>query len=274
VREARQAITATFRASLDAPGSYRVLARVPHDDAATRAATYRISTTSGVVERTIDQLARGDAWVKLGVFDLADARVRLSSWTGEPRSSGRRVISDAVRFVPLDGSFDAIPLGKVVVSDGVQGVTGAAPEGDVRLVFSSPGLHQVVATYAGDDEFDGSMSAPFDQHVSKAPTAARIQATVPNPSEVGLPVTVTFFVFGVPGCNPTDVTPTGTLTVTDGVDSCTESVRWEAGGAVVWQECSLRLTTPGTRSVVAKYPGDDFFLPSTSEPVSQQVDSP
>ena len=53
-------------------------------------------------------------------------------------------------------------------------------------------------------------------------------------------------------------TPTGNVTVSDGVDSCTASV---AAGT-----CNITLTTAGARSLTATYVGDGNFNTSTSTP--------
>ena len=58
-------------------------------------------------------------------------------------------------------------------------------------------------------------------------------------------------------------TPTGDVTVTDGVDSCTAAVA--AGG------CSVTLTTSGARSLVATYTGDVQFAGGSSVAVPHTV---
>ena len=95
---------ALWRPQLDAPGQYRILAKVPAK-ASTRRAVYQVRTTSGWVKRVRNQLKNRGKWVNLGVHTLA-ARpvVRLTDRTGEAGRSGRRVAFDAVKFVPV-GSF-------------------------------------------------------------------------------------------------------------------------------------------------------------------------
>ena len=78
---------------------------IPASHATTRSATYRIRTADGVVRRSVDQRRNRGRWLSLGVHELTtQAVVRLSDLTGERRSSGRRVVFDAVRFVPLHES--------------------------------------------------------------------------------------------------------------------------------------------------------------------------
>ncbi len=76
-------------------------------------------------------------------------------------------------------------------------------------------------------------------------------------------VTVTFTVaVNSPGAG----TPTGTVTVSDGVNSCMASV---AAGS-----CMITLTTSGTRTLTATYGSDTNFNGSASAGVSQTVLAP
>jgi adhesin/invasin len=59
--------------------------------------------------------------------------------------------------------------------------------------------------------------------------------------------------------------PTGLVTVTDGVDSCT--------GPPAGPNCKITFTTSGVKSLVATYPGDDNFQESTSAPFAYTVTS-
>src|SRR6185503_12791878 len=89
--------------------------------------------------------------------------------------------------------------------------------------------------------------------VDKATTTTTITSDNPDPSDPTQTVTVNFTVVAVaPGAG----TPTGNVTVSDGVDSCTGSV---AAGS-----CSLILSTPGARTLTATYVGDSNFNGSSS----------
>ncbi|MEZ5426428.1 MAG: choice-of-anchor Q domain-containing protein [Pyrinomonadaceae bacterium] len=83
-----------------------------------------------------------------------------------------------------------------------------------------------------------------------ANTMTTITADTPDPSNEGQSVTVSYTVTSGAG------TPTGNVTVTDGVDSCT--------GTVAAGQCSLTLNTSGSRTLTASYGGDMNFNPSTS----------
>ncbi len=60
---------------------------------------------------------------------------------------------------------------------------------------------------------------------------------------------------------PTSGTPTGSVTVSDGVDSCTGTV--ESG------ICTITLTTLGTRTLTATYAGDANFNGSNDTELHQ-----
>ncbi len=100
----------------------------------------------------------------------------------------------------------------------------------------------------------------------KANTFSMITSNTPNPSTVGLMVTVSFTVLASP---PGVGIPTGTVTLSDGTgDGCTGSLTAGAGS------CSVPILTPsspGPKPLTASYLGDSNFNASTSPAVSQTV---
>jgi hypothetical protein len=99
----------------------------------------------------------------------------------------------------------------------------------------------------------------FSATATPGTPAVAIQSHTPNPSQVDEAVTVTYSV-----TSPV-ATPTGLVTVSDGVDSCVASVG--AGS------CSVSLSTVGPRTLTASYAGDANFNPATSAGVAHQVDA-
>jgi hypothetical protein len=93
--------------------------------------------------------------------------------------------------------------------------------------------------------------------VAKGDTTMTIKSHAPNPSGVGQPVTVGYTVA------PGTWTPTGNVTVSDGTDSCSDTV---AAGS-----CILTLNTIGSRTLVTTYEGDDNFNGSVSTGVTHVV---
>ncbi len=88
-----------------------------------------------------------------------------------------------------------------------------------------------------------------------------ISSRTPNTSVAGQAVTVNFTVTAV---TPGSGTPTGNVTVSDGLgDACTAAVA--TGG------CSLVFATAGAKTVKANYAGDSNFNASTSAGVTHNV---
>ena len=160
-------------------------------------------------------------------------------------------------FAPGQGT----PTGNVTVSDGTDSCTSTIAAGNCPITFTTPGVKALTATYAGDANFNGSASTPPTDHTvnpanpNAANTTTTITTHLPNPSVVGQPVTINYSVAVVaPGTG----TPTGSVTVSDGTDSCTGTV---AGGT-----CSITFTTPGVKALTATYAGDANFNGSASTP--------
>jgi hypothetical protein len=122
--------------------------------------------------------------------------------------------------------------------------------GNCNVTFNTGGVNTLTATYNGDATHGGSSDT--ETHAVEANTTMTITSDAPDPSVDGQNVTVNFMVtVNSPGSG----TPTGTVTVSDGVDSCSASV---AAGS-----CTLALNTLGTRILTATYPGDTYFYSSS-----------
>ncbi len=177
--------------------------------------------------------------------DLPDPSV-----VGQPVTVGYQVTS-------VGGS----PTGNVTVSDGAgTSCVATVTAGNCALTFLTAGARTLTATYAGDANFTGSASAGTAHTVSQAATTSVIATHTPDPSASGAAVSVTWTVSPTaPGAG----TPTGNVTVSDGVNSCVAAVG--TGG------CSVALNTVGARSLTATYAGDANFGGSVSPAVSHTV---
>ena len=132
------------------------------------------------------------------------------------------------------------PVGNVTVSDGVDSCTGTVAAGTCSITLTTAGSRTLTAEYEGDATHDGSTSLGEPHQVNKIATTTTIDTDTPDPSAVGAAVTVEYTVTGAPG--------TANVTVSDGVDSCT--------GTVTAAQCSITLTTAGSRTLTATYAGD------------------
>jgi Ca2+-binding RTX toxin-like protein len=191
----------------------------------------------------------------------ADTTTTITSDNPDPSTVGQAVTVQysVAAFAPGAG----IPTGNVTVSDGTVSCTSTVAAGQCLLTFTSAGAKSLTATYAGDSTFSGSTSAAEPHQVNKADTTTTITSDTPDPSTQGNAVTVQYSVSAnAPGAG----TPTGNVTVSDGVDSCTSTV---AAG-----QCSITLTTVGSRTLTATYAGDSNFNGSTSAGQPHTVNPP
>ena len=149
------------------------------------------------------------------------------------------------------------PTGDVTVSGG-SGCTAAASAGHCAVTSTDPGTKSLVATYAGDSNFNGSASSPATSHVvNKADSATTITGiSLGSATVVGQSYTVSWSVLAT---SPGVGTPTGTVTISGDV-GCSASV--SAG------QCSFAATSPGTKSLIATYGGDANFNGSASTPAT------
>ena len=94
---------ATWKTTLDEPGLYKVLVKIPRANATTRKAKYQVRTADGLVARVRNQRKNRGKWVSLGVHELTTRGVvKLSDKTREPGRLRRRVAFDAVKFVRVE----------------------------------------------------------------------------------------------------------------------------------------------------------------------------
>jgi uncharacterized delta-60 repeat protein len=173
------------------------------------------------------------------IFVKHDTNTTITSTNPDPSFPAQAVV---VNFTVK--STSGTPTGYVTVSDGVDSCMGSVAEGTCSLTLTTPGAHTLTATYAGNANFNGS-SDTKPHTVNKADTTTTITTDSPDPSVVGQAIAVNFSVTSSSG------TPTGNLTVSDGIDSCT--------GSVVDGTCSLTLMTSGVRTLTATYAGDANF---------------
>ncbi|AVP98811.1 hypothetical protein C7S18_17210 [Ahniella affigens] len=156
------------------------------------------------------------------------------------------------------------PGGNLIISDGQNQCTatlapagGQTANGSCDLTMSTVGVRTITA------QFDGALgtcrsAASTSVTVQRLPTSVTISSHGSNPSLRGDSIVVQYTVAAGPG-----QTPTGQVTVTDGVDSCT--------GTVAEGQCTVTLNTAGNRLLRATYAGDATFGNSQSANVSHVV---
>ena len=174
-------------------------------------------------------------------------------------SQNPSVFGQSVTFTAaVTGVESGTPTGTATFFDGAIAVCSSLTlDGSGRATCSTStlpvGARSITAVYSGDTDYAGSTSTVLTQTVNQASTTTAIISDTPDPSAVGQAVTVSYIVGFISGSGVVSpgVTPTGNVTVSDGVDSCTATA---AAGS-----CSLALTTAGARTLTATYAGDTNF---------------
>ena len=174
-----------------------------------------------------------------------------------------------VLFTATVSGAGTSPLGTVAFTEGGTPISGcgavalsgftATCNTNALKVAGSP--HVVQATYSGSVGYTGS-SATVSQTVNKAATTTTITAHTPNPVNVGMPIAVTA---GVAVTSPGSGTPTGSITVSDGVANCVITLPATS--------CNLTPVIAGTKTLAAVYAGNADFATSTSAGVSHTVNT-
>jgi len=176
----------------------------------------------------------------------------ITSITPEPSVIGQSYA------VSVQVTGQGTPAGTVDVSDGNGGfctvTLDGAGAGSCPLASSSAGTLTISASYSGTLLF-GASSDTATHVVNFAGTTTTITGQDFNPSVVGQPVTVTASVVPIaPGAG----TPTGPVTITRGMATCTIT------DISLGNSCQLTFNAAGTTNLTASYAGDSGFNPSTS----------
>ena len=135
----------------------------------------------------------------------------------------------------------------------LSGVTSVQTDANGRAAFSGLALTGSAGTRTLRFSATGYASVTSQQiSLGAAPTTTTITADTPDPSNAGDPVTVQFTVASAAE------TPTGTVTVQDGGDTCSGTLSGGQGS------CSIQLNTVGSRTLTATYAGADGFAASSA----------
>jgi hypothetical protein len=265
-----QAVTIAFSVTVDAPGSGTPTGNVTISDG-TQICTGTVAAGSCSITfattgaRSLTATYAGDANFNGSAsageshqVDKANTTATITADTPDPSVVGQPV---PVTFsVTVNAPGSGVPTGIVTVTDGVTSCNATIAVGGCTLTFTGTGSHPLTATYAGDANFNGSVSATEAHQVDKAQTTTVVASDTPDPSVVGQPVTIAF---GVTVDAPGAGTPTGNVTVSNGTQSCTATV---AAGS-----CAIAFATAGPHPVTATYAGDANFDGSASAAEPHQV---
>jgi len=266
-----QPYAVSFTLSVNAPGSGTPTGTVTISDGtdsctATLPATSCNLTSTTVGAKTISVKYNGDANFNASpsvttshTVNAASTSVSVTSDTPDPSVVGQSyAVSFSLTVVSPGGGT---PTGTVSISDGTGATcTATLPATSCNLTSTSAGAKTISATYNGDANYNASPAGSTAHTVNKAGTTTTITGQSATTTNTTTPFTVFYSVsVTAPGAG----TPTGNVTVSDGAQSCTATV---AAG-----QCTLTLTTVGSRTLTATYAGDANFSGGVSTGVSHTV---
>jgi serine protease len=197
---------------------------------------------------------------------------KANSTTGIASSANPSVYGTTVTFtatvsaVTPTGTVAFAADGGTISGCGAVSLTGT---GNVRTAQCSTsalaaGARNIVATYAGDANNNGSASSTLPQTVNKAASTTGLASSA-NPSAVGATVTFTASVTGV--------SPTGTVGFTDngGTMPGCGAVALSGSGSTRTAQCATASLPAGNRNIVATYGGDAGNNGSVSTTLVQSI---
>jgi Invasin, domain 3/Bacterial Ig-like domain (group 1)/Bacterial Ig-like domain (group 3) len=150
---------------------------------------------------------------------------------------------------PISGATVSLASATATITQPA-GSTNASGVATGSVSYATTGSKFVSATVNGSI----SLSQTASITVNPAPTTTTISAPGSATAGVGFSVTVT-----VSPVAPAGGTPSGTVTVSDGVDSCVPAITLAGGSG----SCTLTLNTTGSRTVTATYSGDVNYAVSS-----------
>jgi hypothetical protein len=217
-------------------------------------------STSGLAVSSHSIVAKyeGDGGYRLSISDpISQIVSRAATTTSLISSLNPAVINQFVTYTAtVTSQYGGAVTGTVAFQDGgttVATVTLAGSQAAYRTKYSSSGAHSIAATYSGDTNNTGSLSATVVEQI-KGYASKTVLTTSGSPSFVGQAVTFTATVTSGHGAIPNGELVTfydGTTAIGTGST---------ASGAATFTTSSL---TAKTHTIKATYGGDAIFSPSS-----------
>ncbi len=160
-------------------------------------------------------------------------------------------------FPSLPSDAD-LPTGDVTISDGIASCTAKLPTNHCSLTPVSNGKKTITATYAGDTNYEHT-SAVWSPDIYVTDSDFSITSLSPdrsaNLTAAGYPKYfkgegINVYV-GFPSIPASSTQPTGNITITDGVATCSFSLPTKY--------CTLTPLTTGPKTITASYEGDTIY---------------
>lgn len=208
-------------------------------------------------------LSRRNGFCDIGAFEAQPASLAVASGSSPQSTTISSAFPQPLKINVKDNHSN--PLGGVDVEYTAPTSGASAVLSSSTATSNSSGDASVTATAngTGGGPYDvmamvtGVPSVTFSLTNNPYSTTTTISSHMPNPSRPGQPVTVAFTVTSTNG------TPTGGVTVSNGMVHCTATA---AAGS-----CVLTLASPGDNTLTAAFAGNSNFGPSTSPGVTHTV---
>ncbi len=154
--------------------------------------------------------------------------------------------------------------GSITISDGATALATMTPDQTGTVVYRTaaltPGVHNLAAAFAGDQQSAPSTSAPSVQTVTRASTSTTLASSA-NPALTNTPLTLSATVTGNGG------SPTGSVTFADAGSALATVALTQNGSA----SFTIGTLTPGIHQLTASYSGDTDDGASLSAALAQQI---
>ncbi|MFT3746473.1 MAG: MBG domain-containing protein [Pyrinomonadaceae bacterium] len=173
----------------------------------------------------------------------ANSNTAITSDTPDPSVVGQNYTVTATATSATAGP--AVPTGNVTVTDGTNTCVFTLPATSCQLASTTAGAKSLTATYSGDANFNGSVSATAPHTVNPVSTATGVQVSI-NAPNYGSTLTATATMVAVA---PGSGIPQGTVSFNDGGNAITgcQNVPVSPLGAAV---CTTNQLPAGTNKVI------------------------
>jgi hypothetical protein len=262
-----QPITVEVSVSANSPGSGTPTGTVTVSDGASHTCPAVLSDGSGscAITETVAADYTFTATYKGDVDDVSSSTAAGTDVTVGQDDTSTVITNTTSSFVvgqpiTIDVSVSAnspgsgTPTGTVTVSDGGTQTCPATLSGGVgscQVTETTAGAYTFSAAYGGDSNYvSSSTENGMAVTVGGDATTTDITTTTPSEPVVGQPITVGVNVGVVP---PGSGTPAGTVTVSDGAQTCTTAALVDGAGSC---QITAGEAAPGDYSFTATYSGD------------------
>ena len=219
---------------------------------------YRNTSNSPTMNKTYtwtlkDSSSTGSASSMI-TLSKANTSTSITGISPEPSVYGQNysVSVNVAAVSPSTGTPDGI----VSISDGSNScnATLSNGSGSCSLPSTSIGIKSINASYLGTAAYNSS-SASGTHTINKVSTSTTITSDAPDPSVYGQDYSVSVSVSTVA---PGSGTPSGTVSVSDGLNSCNITLSGGSGS------CTFPSSSVGGKTITATYPESSYFLGSST----------